>query len=96
MKGYVLVILANGILFLAVGAMALGNGLWIRGHGETCPTGNVTRCDRDRSISQTTLRVAPFLATFGALLCGVGASLWLWHRWFRPPPIDVDEGPGYP
>lgn len=96
MKGYVLIVLANGILFAVLGLMSLGNGLWIQNKGDACTSGNTTQCERDLSVGSTALDAAPYLMAFGAILLGLGGSLWLWHRWYRPPPPEPDEGPAYP
>lgn len=96
MKGYEMIVLVNGILFLAIGGLTFANGLFIQGKGFECATGNATRCERDLVIGGSTLSVAPYLVAFGAGLLGLAASLILYRRWYRPSEPGPDEGPDYP
>lgn len=94
MKGYELIVLANGVLLLVVGLLVLLDGLTIQGHGADCIDGNRTRCDRQLEIGHVTRLVAPYLFGAGALLLGLGTSLVLYRRSYRPP--TDDPGPGSP
>jgi hypothetical protein len=96
MKGYEMIVLVNGLLFLAVGGLALANGVFIRHQGSECASDNRTQCDRQVAVGETTVRVAPFLLAVGAGLLGLAVSLILYRRWYRPSRPEPDEGPGYP
>ncbi len=96
MKGYELIILANGVLFLILGALVLLNGVVLEKQGLRCSSGNQTVCDRDLGIGQATKEVAPWISAAGVLLLGLGTGLILHRRWYRPPKAEPDQGPAYP
>jgi hypothetical protein len=96
MKGYELIILANGILFLVLGVFVLFNGVVLEKQGLRCSSGNQTVCDRDLDIGHATKQVAPWISAVGVLLLGLGSSLVLHRRWFRPGMAEPDQGPTYP
>jgi len=91
-----MIVLVNGLLFLAIGGLSLANGVFIHRQGVTCADGNATRCERQVAVGDTTTRVSPYLLAFGAALVAVSVSLMLYRRWYRPEKPEPDEGPGYP
>lgn len=94
MKGYEMVLIVNGILFLVLGLLTLLNSFLLGEQGERCPQGNITQCERESLIASTARLVAPYLFAGGILLLGTGLIL-VHRRRQRPSQPVQDEGPEY-
>lgn len=77
MKGYRMVLLVNGgiFLFIAVSGFLLGETLATQAERCEAGTGDRSRCDQTRDTGTTALRVAPILAAAGVLLIVLGLVL---------------------
>ena len=95
MKGYEMIVIVNGIVFLVVGLLTFLNGAVLEHQGTRCPTGNATQCQRDLTIGETTRTVAPYLFSVGIALLGTGTSLVLYRRRYGTGP-QRDEDPRRP